>query len=244
MMLIFPELESSLNIAFHNPSRKGRNRFPKAQDVTSPPVEKILWDQISLEGKLKKHVQEVASIYITKVPRLMAKLDEAEEKKSAKWKSLQSGVMKSYNTNNWSECRNRMVAEYLSGRFTTKQARAKNPHAPPKSFGADIPEADGTVENLAAMSGTNSGTLFDDNNIVTEETSTNPFKDNSETTAEDTTTNPFDAGSKPDSSTNPFEDNSKTSTEDTNTNPFDEVSEPDRNTNPFDKKYIDTNNHA
>ena len=101
MMLIFPELESSFNIGFHNPSTRGCRRFPNAQKVMSLPVEKALWDKISLESKIKKHVQEVASIYITKVPSLMKRLEEAEEKKRLNWNSQRAASMKAYGTSTW-----------------------------------------------------------------------------------------------------------------------------------------------
>lgn len=114
MMQIFPELEGALNIAFHYSSSKVRRRFAKATKVETPPVERSLWDEISLEGKMKKHMQEVASIYITAVPALMAKLDEAYKKKNSMRERYVQAMMQAYNTSNWSQCRQRMIEDYLS----------------------------------------------------------------------------------------------------------------------------------
>jgi hypothetical protein len=114
MMLIFPELEGALNIAFHYSSSKSRRRFNKAAKVTTPPVQRSLWDEISLEGKMKKHMQEVATIYITKVPTLMAKLEEADNKKKAKWERYQKAVMEAYNMTSWNQCRHIIIEDYLS----------------------------------------------------------------------------------------------------------------------------------
>eukprot|EP00980_Cylindrotheca_fusiformis_P011967 scaffold2830_cov131-Cylindrotheca_fusiformis.AAC.88 len=113
MMLVFPELEGALNIAFHYSSSKVRRRFKKAVQVVTPPVQRNLWEEISLEGRTKKHLQEVASIYITTVPTLMAKLDAADERKKAKWDRYQKAVMAAYQTNSWSDCRRRMIEDYL-----------------------------------------------------------------------------------------------------------------------------------
>ena len=116
MLQLFPELESSPNIIFRNPSSKARRRFSKAREVSSPPIDKSLWDAISLEGTIKRHVQEVASIYITKVPALMAKLDEADERKSRRWKSLVAAIIRARSVEAWSECRGTMLHEYLLDR--------------------------------------------------------------------------------------------------------------------------------
>jgi hypothetical protein len=126
MLLLFPELEGSLNIAFHNPSTKGCRRFPKACKISSPPVEKSVWDQLSLEGVIKRHVQEVASIYITKVPKLMAKLDEAEERKRAKWSSFRGACMKSYGLSSWEQCQHKMVTGFLAGRYASETTQEKS----------------------------------------------------------------------------------------------------------------------
>jgi hypothetical protein len=132
MKLLFPELEGSLNIAFLNPSTKSRRRFPKAQTISTPPVEKSLWDEVSLEGAIKKHVQEVALIFITKVPSLMSKLDEAEQKKRAKWMSLRASKL--CGSDNWTKRRRCMLADYLAGRYanTGTNAGFPNVECPPK----------------------------------------------------------------------------------------------------------------
>ena len=113
MMLVFPELEGSLNIAFHDPSSKSRRRFNKACKVTTPLVERDVWNEASLEGISKKHMQEVARIYITKVPTLMAKLDEADKRKNAKWKTTREASMKASGESSWERCRQKLISGYL-----------------------------------------------------------------------------------------------------------------------------------
>lgn len=76
MMALFPELQGSLNIIFQSPSAKAKRRFPDAKVADSLLLDKDTWERISLEGIIKRHVKEVTSLYITKVPSLMAKLDE------------------------------------------------------------------------------------------------------------------------------------------------------------------------
>jgi hypothetical protein len=232
MMLIFPELESSLNIAFHNPSRKGRSRFPKAQQVVSPPVEKSMWDQISLEGKIKKHVQEVASIYITKVPSLMAKLEEAEEKKRAKWRSFRTAVMKSYGMDS-RQCQHHIITEYLSGRYDSKEASTAKPHDTSKSPDVNVAKFDTDPDKAA---------IFPD--IKTDKPNSSPFDDTGNT-------NPFEDNAKPTDDTgniNPFDDNTNTTSNTGNTDPntnFEDKAKPTddtANTNPFDDNTNTTNN--
>eukprot|EP00934_Nitzschia_sp_Nitz4_P002603 Nitzschia sp. Nitz4//scaffold38_size140716//63852//70157//NITZ4_003144-RA/size140716-processed-gene-0.32-mRNA-1//1//CDS//3329550069//2593//frame0 len=82
MMTLFPELKGSLNIAFKSPTAKGKRRFPDAIKVKGIlPVDKKLWDEVSLDGVTRKQVTEVTSTYITKVPSIMAKLDKLNDKK-------------------------------------------------------------------------------------------------------------------------------------------------------------------
>eukprot|EP00536_Pseudo-nitzschia_multiseries_P002538 jgi/Psemu1/5747/gm1.5747_g len=78
MYQIFPELHNSLTIVVRKPSPKGKRRFPKAKLGAGgplPTLDTAFWDQISVEGTTKRHVQEVAMLFITKVPQLMSKLD-------------------------------------------------------------------------------------------------------------------------------------------------------------------------
>ncbi|KAL3936524.1 MAG: hypothetical protein SGBAC_008179 [Bacillariaceae sp.] len=114
MMKIFPELEGALNIAFHDTSSKSRRRFSKAPKVVTAPVDRSIWDEISLEGKTRKHMQEVAHIYITKVPTLMAKLDNLDLREQQKWDAYKTAMMKVYGSSNWASCRREMIREYLT----------------------------------------------------------------------------------------------------------------------------------
>ncbi|CAJ1940240.1 unnamed protein product [Cylindrotheca closterium] len=114
MMKVFPELEGALNIAFHDTSSKSRRRFSKATKVVTAPVDRKLWDEISLEGKTRKHMNEVATIYITKVPTLMAKLDELDKREKLKWEAYRMAMMKAYGSSNWASCRREMIQDYLS----------------------------------------------------------------------------------------------------------------------------------
>lgn len=116
MLLVFPELEGSLNIAFHDPSAKSKRRFNKACKVVSPPVQRSLWEEASLEGTTKKHMQEVARIYITKVPALMAKLDGAAQRNKSKWETHRKAAMKASGKASWEQCRHELISDYLSGR--------------------------------------------------------------------------------------------------------------------------------
>ena len=121
-MLVFPELEGSLNIAFHDPSAKSKRRFNKARKVVSPPVQRSLWDEASLEGTTKKHMQEVARIYITKVPALMAILDGAAKRNKSKWETYRKAAMKASGTASWEQCRHELISEYLSVRTANKSS--------------------------------------------------------------------------------------------------------------------------
>ena len=114
MMKIFPELEGALNIAFHDTSSKSRRRFSKATKVVTAPVDRKLWDEISLEGKTRMHMKEVATIYITKVPTLMAKLDELDKREKLKWEAYKMAMIKVYGSSSWASCRREMINEYLA----------------------------------------------------------------------------------------------------------------------------------
>lgn len=116
MMKVFPELEGALNIAFHDVSAKSRRRFNKAAKVVTPPVDRALWDEISLEGRTRTHMKEVATIYITKVPTLMAKLDEIDKRDKLQWEAYKLAMMRAYGLSNWRDCRRQMILEYLAAK--------------------------------------------------------------------------------------------------------------------------------
>lgn len=113
MMSLFPELESSLNIAFHTPSGKSKRRFPDAVNMTIPPVDTALWEDISLEGRVKKYVREVTSVYITKVPNLMSKLDNIDKRKETEWTSLRIALGWTTDTKGITTQERNMVTHYL-----------------------------------------------------------------------------------------------------------------------------------
>ena len=102
MMTLFPELEGSLNINFQNPSGKAKRRFgtsPQNQKIV--PVEKSFWDLASPAGISRSHVEEVATIMITKVPKLMARFEELEQIKKMTYRARCDAVMKSRQTYDW-----------------------------------------------------------------------------------------------------------------------------------------------
>lgn len=75
MIFIFPELKNTPGISVLNPSSKGKRRFPKALMQPFPTIDHELWEAISIEGRTKRHVHEVAMLFITKVPEISKKLD-------------------------------------------------------------------------------------------------------------------------------------------------------------------------
>ena len=82
MMALFPELEGSLNIVFQNASSKSNRRFKDAHKSPSQMlISRDLWDEISLDGLIRKHNKEVTHLYMTKVPSLLAKFDNVDRKK-------------------------------------------------------------------------------------------------------------------------------------------------------------------
>lgn len=120
-MIIFPELEGSMNISFHPPSKKAKRRFSEAPETAPTPIDKELWERSSLEGTIKKHVKEVTSIYITQVPSLMVRLSEAEKRRDAKWKSLQAAVIAAHKPDSWVVSRRRMIIQYLQVRYAAPE---------------------------------------------------------------------------------------------------------------------------
>lgn len=83
MSLLFPELDGSLNVVLLPPSKKSRRRFPDARKVEAIQVDKTIWKSTSFECVIKKHMQEVTSIYITRVPSLISKLQNLDERADA-----------------------------------------------------------------------------------------------------------------------------------------------------------------
>lgn len=87
MLKLFPELGSSLNVSFQPACSKSKKRFPDANKVPSYPVTMKLWDEISLDGLIRKHTKEVTHLYITQVPTLMARFDTCDCRRDANLKS-------------------------------------------------------------------------------------------------------------------------------------------------------------
>jgi hypothetical protein len=79
MLILFPELDGSINIAFQQASSKSKRRFPSATKSPVFPLSKESWYDISLEGLIRKHSMEVTYLYIIKVPSIMAKLERCSK---------------------------------------------------------------------------------------------------------------------------------------------------------------------
>ena len=87
MLKLFPELGGSLNVSFQPACSKSKKRFPDANKVPASLVTMELWEEISLDGLVRKHVMEVTHLYITQVPALMARLDSIDGRKSTEIQS-------------------------------------------------------------------------------------------------------------------------------------------------------------
>lgn len=124
---LFPELVSSNTMVFQKPSAKGLRRFPRAIKVPPPAIDQNLWNQLSPEEIMKKHVQEVALLYITKVPALMSKLDSTGNGLDRNIKSFQVAVTKA-RSQPWEKARRVVMMKYLEGRYTERPI----PRAPVK----------------------------------------------------------------------------------------------------------------
>jgi hypothetical protein len=120
MRTIFPELESALQIIFHNPGGKAIRRFSTSRTVAAPPVEKDLWDKASLEGLTKKHMNEVTTFMSTSFPTLLARLENVEKQRLETHKSQADAAMKSRGMSNWLQCQKVLIANYLSCRYWSK----------------------------------------------------------------------------------------------------------------------------
>ena len=116
MNFMFPELKNSLGISFMNPSSKGCRRFPKALKSPVPSIDPNLWKDISAEGKTKRHVQEAAMLFITKVPKISRKLDTmsaCSRNSTEKFDSLVRAVMKANGIQDIKQARRFVLQRYI-----------------------------------------------------------------------------------------------------------------------------------
>ncbi len=114
MTFIFPELKNSLGISFLKPSRKGQRRFPSAFRLPVPPIDSDLWEEISMEGKTKRHVQEVAMLFITRVPELFNKLDLVlMTSKDTDFDTFLRAVMEAKGLQNREQARRHVIQQYI-----------------------------------------------------------------------------------------------------------------------------------
>lgn len=121
MMLLFPELAHSLGINFLPPSAKGQRRFPNAGKLQVPSLDQNMWNEISVEGNVKKHVQEVAILYMTRVPAAWKKISQSERREVSGYpKSYQQAIQEVYMTATWREARRILIMRYLDGRYVHK----------------------------------------------------------------------------------------------------------------------------
>ena len=113
MTFIFPELKNSLGISFLNPTSKGRRRFPNALKSPVPPIDHDLWKEISAEGKTKRHVQEVAMLFITKVPNLSNKLDSVLASENSEFDLFLRAAMKANGFQSIEQARCCIIKRYI-----------------------------------------------------------------------------------------------------------------------------------
>jgi hypothetical protein len=184
MNSLFPELLNSFSMKYQSPSLKGHRRFSKASRTPVPPIDQNFFDKISVEGNVKKHVQEVAMLYITKVPSLMRRLDKSNVNGNLFAEEFYRQVIQEvYGTKTWTDARRIMIMKYLDGRNLNKM----NP----------------TVE--VVLSETSRNTLIIDSANTKE---SNPFDET--VSPVDNTSNPFNAVTPEKQSTsNPFNDNTE-----------------------------------
>ncbi|KAG7363292.1 DENN (AEX-3) domain containing protein [Nitzschia inconspicua] len=121
MLLLFPELLYSLGINFQPPSAKGQRRFPNASKLPAPSLDQNLWNEISVEGNVKKHVQEVAILYMTKMPAVWKKLNQRSLKEMSGYPiSYQRAIQEVYKQPTWQRARRILIKRYLNGRYSYK----------------------------------------------------------------------------------------------------------------------------
>jgi hypothetical protein len=121
MIYLFPEFNNSLGISFHKPSSKGQRRFPKTRKPPLPSIDHILWDRASIEGNTKRHVQEVAMIFITRVPSLTIKLDSiCKRRRNSKCVSFLEAARKVYGFQSLEQARCSVIIQYLNKSCSAK----------------------------------------------------------------------------------------------------------------------------
>jgi hypothetical protein len=120
MSFLFPELTDSLGIKFQTPSAKGQRRFPNASKVPAPTLNQNQWNQISVEGNVKKHVQEVALLYITRVPSIARKLNQTNQIGFPP--RYQQAIKHVHGVETWREGRHLVIVKYLEGRHSERSS--------------------------------------------------------------------------------------------------------------------------
>mmetsp|Transcript_15455 Transcript_15455/g.17692 ORF Transcript_15455/g.17692 Transcript_15455/m.17692 type:complete len:913 (-) Transcript_15455:149-2887(-) len=120
MKIIFPELSNSLCINFQTPSSKSQRRFPKARKTPLLPIYHPLWDKVSIEGNTKRHVKEVAMLFITRIPLLMIKLDVIDKKRNFKFDSFLEVAMEVYDFKSFEQARCFVIMHYLNNSCSGK----------------------------------------------------------------------------------------------------------------------------
>ena len=116
MHFLFPELNNSLGISFLAASSKGKRRFPNARKLPVPSIDHRLWEEISIEGKTKRHVQEVAMLFITRVPSLTNKLDSIGNTRDSFFDSFFEAAKSAHGFESVEQARYSIVMQYLDKR--------------------------------------------------------------------------------------------------------------------------------
>ena len=112
MLALFPELEYGTYMNFVGPSKKGKKLYHVGNQVPSP-LDSSMQVEVVRNQLIKSNMKEFAMAHAEKVPGLLLRLDDRNQKKNARFLLQRRAEMYARRLSDWPRCRYAIIVDFL-----------------------------------------------------------------------------------------------------------------------------------